>query len=214
MWINDSHRTLKAGEMSVAFSYNAHRYYTKNNATSIYLIIPYDKCVEFNALIRDKCTDDPFITDRDTFDKIKACCDVIMNNCNTLLTTGCVYAILGILLDSMCFKPCTESVQPQKMTQILLYINENFKKDLTLSSLASKFGYNPSYLSRYFKSCFSIGINNYITKMRLREAVLLMKDHSNNVTYCAYESGFNSLRTFYRAFYSEFQCTPKEYLTK
>ena len=88
------------------------------------------------------------------------------------------------------------------------------KKDLTLSSLASKFGYNPSYLSRYFKSCFSIGINNYITKMRLREAVLLMKDHSNNVTYCAYESGFNSLRTFYRAFYSEFQCTPKEYLTK
>lgn len=98
VWINDSHRTLKAGEMSVAFSYNAHRYYTKNNATSIYLIIPYDKCVEFNALIRDKCTDDPFITDRDTFDKIKACCDVIMNNCNTLLTTGCVYAILGILL--------------------------------------------------------------------------------------------------------------------
>ena len=109
----------------------------KNNATSIYLIIPYDKCVEFNALIRDKCTDDPFITDRDTFDKIKACCDVIMNNCNTLLTTGCVYAILGILLDSMCFKPCTESVQPQKMTQILLYINENFKKrsDAILSCL-------------------------------------------------------------------------------
>ncbi|MBQ7089957.1 MAG: helix-turn-helix transcriptional regulator, partial [Clostridia bacterium] len=38
-----------------------------------------------------------------------------------------------------------------------------------------------------------------------------MKDPQNSIMDCAFESGFSSVRTFYRAFAAEFGCSPKEY---
>ena len=47
--------------------------------------------------------------------------------------------------------------------------------------------------------------------LRLRETVLLMRAGKMSITACALESGFGSMRSFYRAFREEFGCTPKEY---
>ena len=43
---------------------------------------------------------------------------------------------------------------------------------------------------------------------------MLLKDEKNTHTFCALESGFNSVRTFYRAFKKEFGCAPQEYVSK
>ena len=58
------------------------------------------------------------------------------------------------------------------------------------------------------------GISQYITMVRLKHAVVLMQDEKHSITYCALESGFNSMRSFYRAFAKEFGCSPKEYIEK
>lgn len=50
--------------------------------------------------------------------------------------------------------------------------------------------------------------------VRLKNALMLMHEGKHTLTYCALESGFNSVRTFYRAFSEEFDCTPKEYEIK
>jgi len=94
----------------------------------------------------------------------------------------------------------------------LIYLNENYKSDLSLSSVAAKFGYNASYVSRLFKNNFNIGFNHYLNVIRLKNAVLLMQENKHSITYCALESGFNSMCTFYRAFYEEFGCKPKDYM--
>ena len=104
-------------------------------------------------------------------------------------------------------------MDPGFSAKILLYISQNFREELSLSSIAAAMGYNPSYLSRAFKNSFQIGLNRYITMVRLREAIQLMKDGSKSVLACALESGFRSSRTFYRAFYEAFHCTPKEYFS-
>lgn len=96
-------------------------------------------------------------------------------------------------------------------SRILFYIDENFKNDISLSTLANNFGYSSSYISRYFKDCFNIGFNRYLNILRLKNALLLMNKNKYDITYCALESGFNSIHTFYRAFRNEFKCTLKEY---
>ena len=98
------------------------------------------------------------------------------------------------------------------LSQILFYIHENYKKDITLSKIATTFGYSQSYISRYFKNCLEIGIGQYITIIRLKNCIMLMQENKHSITYCAMESGFNSLRTFYRVFYKEFGITPKKYI--
>nr|AIA91119.1 CAZy families GH39 protein [uncultured Clostridium sp.] len=49
----------------------------------------------------------------------------------------------------------------------IIYINANYNKQLNISSLAKKFGYNSSYLSRKFKQQMGVTIVEYIYMVRL-----------------------------------------------
>ena len=53
VWINDKHRVLRSGEMSVAFSYDAHGYREVRASAFAYLIIPTDLLHEFAPLFTE-----------------------------------------------------------------------------------------------------------------------------------------------------------------
>lgn len=211
VFINDRCRVLHAGELSVALSYDAHSYYGVTEANAIYLIIPTDLCGEFLSQLRRKQFQTPFMDEKDVFDKIYACCREIQSCENELTKLGYVYVILGTLLGQMHPKEQSEPIPIELSSELFQHIGRHYKEDISLSSVSAALGYNASYLSRAFKNNFKIGLTQYITMMRLREAVLLMKDGRKSITECAYESGFRSLRTFYRCFYNEFGCAPQEY---
>ena len=100
---------------------------------------------------------------------------------------------------------------PDLASRLLLYLSDNFREDVSLPALALRFGYSESYLSRYFKECFSIGLTNYVNLLRLRHATNLLAEKGRSVTDCALESGFGSMRSFYRIFSQEFGCSPKQW---
>ena len=89
---------------------------------------------------------------------------------------------------------------------------KNYSKNLTQQSIAKAFGYHPAYISGYFKSRLDIGMSRYINVIRLNCAVQLMRKKKFNMTEIALECGFNSVRTFYRAFRQEFGCSPGDYM--
>lgn len=214
IFVNNHRRILKAGEMSVALSYDAHAYRTPKSSRSSTLIIPSYLCEEFLTAIKDKEVSNPFICNTETVNKIKACVSELQReSINSIEQLGYIYLILGLVMENICFARAEKKpVDTQLSTQILFYINENYKTNITLDVLSSAFGYSQGYLSRYFKSCFHIGLSQYITIVRLKHALALMHDQKYTLAYCALESGFNSMRTFYRSFYNEFACSPKEYL--
>lgn len=211
--VNRQRKLLKGGEMSVSLSFDAHAYKTPEASKSSVLIIPPYICEEFISAIRHKRVTSPFITDRDTVLKIKSYYnEILKGECNEIQQLGYIYVILGIVMESIGFEDVESSVEPELSSRLLFYLNDNFKNDISLDSLSHAFGYSKSYLSRYFKSCFGIGINQYLTVIRLKNATQLMHEKKHSITYCALESGFNSMRTFYRAFETEFKCSPKHYL--
>ena len=209
VWIGQKYKRLQSGELAVTLSYDPHHYEPIKEVTVTYLIVPLNLCTSFEG----KTICDPFIKDTALFDAIKKCCNIIAQKRNALLTNGCVQVIFGLLLDKLQPTQRKLSVQASSATRSLLYLHEHFKERISLSSSASALGFTPSYLSRQFKESVGIGFNQYLTMLRLREAVLLLSK-GNSVGFCAYESGFHSPRTFHRAFYNEFGCTPKEYVQK
>ena len=213
VWINDKRKVLQAGEASVALSYDAHCYQTIGESRASLVVIPTDLCEEFLYEVKNKRTTTPFIQNKEALEKLRTCYrEMQAAENNRIKQLGYIYVLLGILMEEMQFEPLSSPIDTTLSSGILFYINEHYKENITLQSVAATLGYNPGYLSRYFKSCFQIGITQYITVIRLRAAVTLLHEGKHNVTYCALESGFNSVRSFYRAFAREFDCSPKEYL--
>ena len=213
--INDRRSLLKAGEMSVALSFVPHGYATPHSSKSTYIVIPTHMCNEFVAATRDKRVENPFIYDKETVSRIRGCLEMMKREgINDVEKRGYIYVMLGMIMDCLSFETSTTSLAPELSSKILLYISENYKSGITPGNVAEHFGYSQSHISRYFKSRFNVTLVKYITVIRLKNAILLMQEGKHNTTYCALESGFSSMRTFYRAFYDEFGCSPKEYLSK
>ena len=212
--INDNKKVLGAGEISVALSYDAHSYRTVDSSEAIYLIIPLEYCGEFLPLLSSKHLPSPFIKDEKTYKTVLSALEGILDGGNEITRRGHIYSILGAILDHMSDSKLTTAATDAFSPDILIYLSNNFKNELTLESVAKEFGFNPSYLSRSFRETFGISFIKYLNMLRLREAVILLQSGKMSVTECVYESGFGSMRSFYRVFHDEFGCTPKEYFEK
>ena len=210
--INDRRRVLKGGEIATSFSYDAHGYKTIVPSNGYHLIIPTNMCGEFLPILSEKRPASPFIDDRDIFDRVTDAMERLLESTNEFSTRGYIYVILGEILKYAESEPKAEASPLSFSAEILIYINKHFKEELPLSRLAAEFGYNPSYFSRAFRQTFGVSYSKYITMIRLREAILLMRSGEMTVTECALESGFGSARSFYRSFFEEFGCAPKDYL--
>lgn len=213
--INDQRRILKKGEMSVALSFDAHGYKTLEYSRSSYLIIPTYLCEEFLLATKDKTAESPFICDTETVKIIYNYFNELRKDgLNEIEKLGYIYVILGIVMKHISLKNKSFALDASLASQILLYINENYKENISSSSIAKHFGYTQNYISKLFRSVFNFTLSKYITLVRLQKTVMLMREKKYNVSYCAMESGFNSVRTFYRSFYSEFGCSPKDYFAQ
>ena len=211
--INSYHKRLKKGEMCVSLSFDAHGYSTHSSSRSSVLIIPTHMCEKFIESIKDKRSAYPFICDTNAVCEIK---DYIkkLNDCheNDIKQQGYIYVILGLVADNLQLENSKDTFDTTLSTKLLMYIENNYSKSISLKTVSAELGYNESYLSRCFKSSFKIGFNQFLTTIRLKNALLFMNEGKHKLAYCAFESGFNSLRTFHRVFHNEFGCTPKEYM--
>ena len=211
--VNNYRKILKQGEMSVALSFEPHAYRTIDFSKSSVLIIPPHICEEFVLAIKHKKAKCPFITDQNTVTKIKTYYEKITSGTlNEIEIHGYIFLILGTIMKYINLSDLNSDTETELASKLLFYINENYKKDISLRSLCRIFGYSESYISRHFKSSLNIGISEYITIIRLKNAISLLSEIKHSIAFCAMESGFNSIRTFYRAFHQEFGCSPKEYV--
>ena len=198
--------------MAVVLSYDAHLFRSVCPSRSSILIIPSDLCREFAMAVQNRQTKNPFICEEAAVKQIRSLVDAIRFDCgNEVKRRGYLYVILGIVLENIFLETVENPVDTELSSRILFYLNEHFREEISLQSLSANFGYSASYLSRYFKDSVGIGINRYVNLLRLRNALLLLREGKYTHMDCALESGFSSVRTFYRVFQREFCCAPHAY---
>ena len=95
--------------------------------------------------------------------------------------------------------------------QISKYIRENYDKDISLQHLSEHFSISRSYLSRRFKQMLGIGINDYITYIRLLHAEQLLKNTNYSITQIASECGYNDETYFVTSFKKANGITPFQF---
>ncbi|MFD0675702.1 MULTISPECIES: helix-turn-helix transcriptional regulator [unclassified Paenibacillus] len=86
------------------------------------------------------------------------------------------------------------------ITNMIRYINDNYMEKLYLENIASKFHFNPSYLSYRFKEVTGISFVDYVNSVRIQEAKKLLVKSNSPVTEVAMQCGFTNLTHFGRVF--------------
>ena len=99
-----------------------------------------------------------------------------------------------------------------KVSEIIHYINEHLKEDLSVDAIAGKFYLSRYYLMHTFKDETGYTIGNYITIKRLAIAQSLI-DAGKPIADAAEQSGFGTYSTFLRAYKKTYGTSPKKRLT-
>ena len=94
---------------------------------------------------------------------------------------------------------------------VLDYIDENIKSEISNNDLRNIAGYSYIHLARLFKQYLGISPNEYILKRRLLFAVYEMNGDLTK-TDIAFEFGFDTYAGFYKAFMRELGCSPSIFI--
>ena len=79
---------------------------------------------------------------------------------------------------------------------IVQYLSEQYRDDISLRDIAEAKGYNYQYLSRVFNKMFGINFKKMLNQYRMAHAFALLVDSKKSVAEIAFESGFGSIRSF------------------
>lgn len=103
------------------------------------------------------------------------------------------------------------SQSSELIKNIVQFINENYKRPLTLSSLAQVFFVNRSYLSREFSRKMNMTLMRYIKKVKIYNVSReLLENRSPDSTWREY--GYASYKTFLNDFKNIMGTTPSDFL--
>ena len=94
--------------------------------------------------------------------------------------------------------------------QILSYLHDNFK-DVTLSSVASNFGYSVPHLSKILKDSTGKNFTTIIKDIKLEKACKLLKETSLSISTICELIGYSNPEHFSRLFKNEFNISPGKY---
>ncbi|MFI3238127.1 MAG: AraC family transcriptional regulator [Lachnospiraceae bacterium] len=218
MICHSNHKTfvLHAGDVLLSPSYTLHHYETPVASSSIILIIPEMRVPTFYKYMNEYTFTTLYTHFEEgnellqSFYKLNDALEHTPENHMKL--KGILYYILGLLVDNW----GVESFQAQKeynlSKEILVYIDQHFLDDLSIEDTAKLFGYSPNHFLHLFKKKFGFGFNEYINILKAKHASMLLLNHDLSLTEACMNSGFNSLRSFYRNFKKVFGVTPTQYL--
>lgn len=97
------------------------------------------------------------------------------------------------------------------MEYLLSYIDQNYSEPITLSLLATKCYFNPSYISREFKKFSGKGFKEYLTERRITEAGKFLLETNMSVEQIQERVGFTDKTRFFKEFFNFYHCTPGQY---
>ncbi|QQU92016.1 AraC family transcriptional regulator [Corynebacterium aurimucosum] len=99
----------------------------------------------------------------------------------------------------------------QEMRRVIEYVDEHYQQKITLRNLADFAGYSPAYFSDLFSSVVGIPVSEYITRVRLAEAVQLLRRTDWPITDVALAAGFPDNKALSLAFRRAFSKTASQY---
>lgn len=93
----------------------------------------------------------------------------------------------------------------------IAYVNENYHTDIPLSEISRIVAMAPSHFCRIFKKITGENFVNYVNRIRIEKARILIISTDDSINSIYEKVGFNSKNYFYKIFKSYYNTTPNQY---
>lgn len=208
--LNNIPYKMKAGDFGLCLPYDIHSYVPEKDSLYWILVFSGDFVHSFSKEIAGK------VGDRFIFQVCDAVSTYIKNqliyyeNPTKYILKSCLYGICEEYLSSV--KLIEKDRKKGEIIALVAdYVSEKHTENISLSDIASTFGYDYNYMSRCFKNIFNISFTNFVNLYRLETAIELLESTNISIIEVALKSGFQSVRNFNDYFLKNLNTTPSQY---
>ncbi|WP_226667892.1 helix-turn-helix domain-containing protein [Metabacillus litoralis] len=124
---------------------------------------------------------------------------------NLIHSIALIFRLSEAKLDSIQSNREDTSIQ-----SILIYLSENFQKQITITEAATYCNLSPNYFCYVFKKTTGKTFVEYVNMLRVHEADRLLREGSNSISEVAYQVGYSNLTYFGRVFKQYKTCRPRD----
>lgn len=119
---------------------------------------------------------------------------------------------VNIVYKSLCNRLVDKSKKTPIVIEVEKYINRNYhNEDLSISEVANGLGVSQTYLTRLFKRELKMTFADYLTNVRIKNAIILMRDPSLKLYEIAEMIGYSTEHYFSNVFKKQVGISPEDY---
>ena len=217
--VDGKEHILKAGDVLVVFPNQLHEYRVGENENFCIAIFRPELLNEykemFYTMIPENCvyhSENKSELLLDIAGKLPEYCQFDKQHKNNVYR-GLLLAFFGELFSNIKLVK-TKQADLSVLKSILVFCNENYKNEINLDAVADNLHVSKYYISHLLNDKLGIAFNEYINSLRISDAVIMLDERKYGISEIAEKCGFNTVRTFNRAFKSIYGISPSEYKKK
>lgn len=115
------------------------------------------------------------------------------------------------LLSSARLQSFDDEASLERINSIVNQLTENPAQAPSMSEFAERFGMSESRFSRFFRRTTGNNFIDFVNRVRISRACLLLMETNRYITHICYDVGFNNVANFNRRFLEIKGMTPREF---
>lgn len=191
--------SLSPGSIAFFDSYDVHGYMRegKNMEEEYVLIVPTKYFSSYKEKVGKKRAYSPVINDLNLCVRCTSLVkEYLMANSSENVKQSAAELILFLLSEKLKFYETYSRTETDGIREILKFVNEHFREDITLKVIAKNVGYSCEHVSRIFNKYVRKSVPLYINKLRVEYVEKHLKE--KKITTLIFDAGFNSVQSYYR----------------
>ena len=202
--LNGKAYEVGAGDVFFCASFNLHSFEESQpqRRNDCLMIVPSRITSRFNERNKGMRPACPVVHDENLCRDLIQIADKWMLNQNAeqSVRDAAAELFLSLIETRLVMSPGKEKDETQLIRDVLSYISEHFREDVSLPKIAKIFGYAQTNISRVFHRYTDTGLPRYVNKLRLHYVESAMRSSPDaDLTNVIFDAGFKSIPTYYRA---------------
>lgn len=214
---NQSPSVAHGGDIILVFPNQIHGFSTRVSERHILIMADPQTLPEFSALFNEHLPCDNIVRGaandpelRALIEKISELSSKNQSPYKNIILRGYLIAFLGKLFDMASFKKInTEDIHA--IGSVMNYCIAHHTENLSLDVLEKKLHINKYYISHIMNQKLNMGFNDYVNSIRVSSACKKLLESDMSITEISEAVGFNTVRTFNRAFAKHMGMSPRDY---